>query len=159
ISPRLQVDRLFPNVPESAWTDTEVLYTGRVFPDPAQAPRLRWIQLHSAGIDHAIKQPIVRAEDIHVTTTSGIHAVQRYEFCLAMMLAFNYKIPKLLELQAKIEWPEKAAQMFFPHELRGQTVGIVGYGSIGRELARQANALGMNVLASKRDMLHLDDPN
>jgi len=157
ISPRLHIDRLFPTIPEGTWAETEVLYTARSFPEPAQAPRLRWIQMHSAGLDHAIKQPIIRAEDVHVTTTSGIHAVQMSEFCVAMMLAFTYKIPTLLQLQAKMEWPQNAHQMFLPHELRGQTLGIVGYGSIGRELARLANAMGMKVLASKRDMMHLED--
>jgi phosphoglycerate dehydrogenase-like enzyme len=157
VSPRLHIERLFPTVPEAAWADTEILYTARNFPEPAQAPRLRWIQLHSAGLDHAIKQPIVRAEDVHVTTTSGIHAVQMSEFCLAMMLAFVYKLPTLLQLQAKMDWPEKAHQMFLPHELRGQTLGIVGYGSIGRELARLANQMGMKVLASKRDVMHPED--
>jgi phosphoglycerate dehydrogenase-like enzyme len=157
VSPRLHIVRHFPTIPENAWGDIEVLYTLRDFPDPAQAPHLRWIQMHSAGVDNVIKQPIIRAEDMNVTTSSGIHAVQMSEFCLVMMLAFNYKIPKMLELQAKMEWPEKPQQLFAPHELRGQTLGIVGYGSIGRELARQANALGMTVLASKRDMLHPED--
>lgn len=157
VSPRLQIERYFPGVPEAAWAEAEILYTARDFPDPAFAPRLRWIQLHSAGIDHAIKQPIIRAEDISVTTTSGIHAVQMSEFSLGMMLAFNYKIPLMLQLQSKADWPEKPIEVFAPRELRGQVLGIAGYGSIGRELARQANALGMTVLATKRDVMHTED--
>jgi len=69
-----------------------------------------------------------------VTTTSGIHAVQMSEYCIAMMLTFNYKIPVVLQLQAKAEWPKKTQDIFFPNTLRGQTLGIAGYGSIGREL-------------------------
>jgi phosphoglycerate dehydrogenase-like enzyme len=157
ISPRCHIERHFPNVPDSAWAEAEVLYTLRHFPDPAQAPRLRWIQSHTAGLDHAINEPIIRAEDVEVTTASGIHAVQMAEFCLSMMLAFTYRLPLLFEYQAKAEWPEKPHRIFAPRELRGQTLGIVGYGSIGRELARQADALGMTVLACKRDLKHLSD--
>jgi phosphoglycerate dehydrogenase-like enzyme len=154
VSPRYHIERHFPNVPDGVWADTEVLYTVGRFPDPAQSPRLRWIQFHSAGIDHAIKQSIVQAEDVEVTTTNGIHAVQMAEFSMMMMMAFNYKLPLMLDLQHKADWPENPRKVFEPREMRGQTVGIVGYGAIGRELARQANALGMTVLASKRDVKH-----
>jgi phosphoglycerate dehydrogenase-like enzyme len=160
VSSRLRVERHFPNVPERAWETAEVLYTARVLPSPAQAPRLRWIQLHSAGVDHVIKEPIVQAQDVEVTTTSGIHAVQMSEYCLAMMLAFTYKIPRMLALQAQAEWPGRRNEMlnpddvFAPFHLRGQTLGIVGYGSVGRELARIADSMGMTVLAVKRDVMH-----
>lgn len=157
VSPRLQIERHFPTVPDSVWPETEVLYTLKNFPEPAQAPRLRWIQTHFAGVDGVLKLPIMQVEDVDITTGSGIHAVQMAEFSLGMMLAFNYKIPAMLKFQAKIEWPENAAKLFFPRELRGQTLGIVGYGSIGRELARIATSLGMTVLASKQDLKRLHD--
>lgn len=154
VSPRYQIERHFPNVPESAIAEAEVLYALSYFPDPSRAPRLRWIQTHSAGIDSVINEPIIQAEDVEVTTTSGIHATPMAEYCLMMMMAFAYKLPTMLRLQAKAEWPEKQRQMFAPRELRGQTVGIVGYGSIGRELARLADSAGMTVLAAKRDVMH-----
>ncbi len=153
-APGYRVERYFPDVPESVWADTEILYTLRRFPEPHQAPHLRWIQLHFAGIEHALKQSIVRAEDVEVTTASGIHAVQIAEYALGMMLAFNYKLPLMMQLKAKAEWPENRHALFGPMPLRGQTLAIAGYGSIGRELARQAHALGMTVLASKRDPKH-----
>src|SRR5690606_29226797 len=81
ISPRLSIKRYFPTIPDKAWGECEVLYTANKFPTPQQAPRLRWIQLNSAGMEHAIKQPIVQAEDVIVTSTSGIHAGQMAEYC------------------------------------------------------------------------------
>jgi phosphoglycerate dehydrogenase-like enzyme len=156
VSPRLKVERHMPNVPERAWADAEILYTGSIFPTPTQAPRLRWIQLHSAGVDHAVKEAIVQAEDVEVTTASGIHAAQMAEYALAMMLTFEYQIPRMLALKEKAEWPSNRGKLFAPYALRGQTVGIIGYGVIGRELARLADALGMRVLASKRDAMRPD---
>lgn len=157
VSPRLHIERHFPNIPDNVWAETEVLYTLRNFPDPAQVPHLRWIQMHTAGIDHAIKQPIIRAEDVEVTTASGVHAVQMAEYCFGMILAFSYRMPLLLEYQGKAEWPQKPHSIFNPRELRGQTIGIVGYGSVGREVARLAQAFGMTVLATKRDLKNLAD--
>lgn len=157
VSPRLRIERYTSNVPERAWANVEILYTGGTFPKPEQAPRLRWIQLHSAGVNHALREPIIQSGDIDVTTVSGIHAVPMSEFSLAMMLAFTYRLPKVLELQLKEEWLPDRDAFFKPVPLRGQTLGIVGYGSIGRELARAADALGMTVLATKRDVMHPAD--
>lgn len=153
ISPVLHVERHFPDVLDPVWMETEVLYTIRSFPDPALAPKLRWIQVHYAGVDGILNRPIVQSEDVEITSASGIHATHMAEFALAMMLAFMFKVPQMLRFQAEAKWPEKAHQIFRPHGLRGLTLGIAGYGSIGRELARQAQALGMRVLATKRDLL------
>lgn len=153
VSPHIRVEKHYPEVPEPVWAEAEVLYTARRFPLPAQAPRLRWIQTHSAGLDAIINQPIVQAEDVEVTSASGIHTVQMAEYCLAMMLAFMYQIPLMIESKTKALWPEKQYEIFNPHGLRGLTLGIAGYGSIGRELARLAGALGMRVLASKHDLM------
>ncbi len=158
ISPRLKLERHFPTVPDSAWANAEIVYTGgRNLPDPAQAPRLRWIQAHSAGLDHVMEASIVKAEDVEVTSTSGIHATQMSEYALMMMLAFTYKLPAALKYQAQAEWLDNRADIFRPLDLRGQTLGIVGYGSIGRELARMADALGMVVVASKRNVKQTAD--
>lgn len=158
VSPRLVVERHFPAVPDRAWHDAEVVYTASAFPTPEQAPRLRWIQLNNAGVEEALKHPILKAQDIEVTNTSGIHAVQIAEYSLMMMLAFNYQLVRMVEAKERIEWPENPLAIYQPMPLRGQTVGIVGYGSIGRELARLAVSLGMTVLAARRDLLHPGQP-
>lgn len=153
VSPKLLIERYFPEVPNAVWAEAEILYTVDKLPEPAQAPRLRWIQLHTAGVDHIVQAPIIQAEDVDVTTISGIHATPMAEYCLAMMLAFMYKLPLLINLKGKAEWPQDRFTLFSPHSLRGLTVGIVGYGSVGRELARLAAALGMKVLAIKREVM------
>lgn len=154
ISPRLNITQYEDGVPDSAWSECEILYTVRDFPAPEAAPHLRWIQLNYAGVDSALQQRVVQAEDITVTSASGIHARQIANYCLMMMLAFNYKLPKMLDFQQKATWAENQYDIFAPVDMHRQTLGIAGYGSIGRELARVADALGMTVLASKRDVKH-----
>ena len=159
ISPRLHVERHFPRVPSEIIARTEVLYTTRYYPEPEQAPKLRWLQMNSAGMNHALNNRIVQAEDIAVTSSSGIHATNMAHYCLMMMLMFNYKMRMAFALQNKAEWPENASEMFSPVDMDKQTVGIVGYGSIGRELARLCAAIGMTVLASKRDLSNTAEVN
>ncbi|MBC8098812.1 MAG: D-2-hydroxyacid dehydrogenase [Armatimonadetes bacterium] len=156
-APGYRVERHFPDVPDSVWGDTEVLYTLRKFPTPEQAPRLRWIQLHFAGVERALQHPIVKLEDITLTSASGIHATPIAEYCMAMMLAFNLKLPLMLKNQHKAYWQEKPHDVFLPRPLRGQTLGIAGYGSIGREVARLASGFGMKLLATKHDAKRPED--
>jgi phosphoglycerate dehydrogenase-like enzyme len=152
VSPQLDVVRAFPDVPDSAWDDVEILYTIAHYPEPEQAPRLRWVQLHFAGMDRALQKRILRSEDIIVTSASGIHARQMANYCLMMMMAFNFRLPTMLQQQNDDVWMDKPHDFYLPDDMHRQTLGIVGYGTIGRELARIAQALGMRVLASKRDV-------
>src|SRR5262249_19666045 len=102
-------------------------------------------------LDH----PLYTNTEIMFTTTSGIHVVQMAEYAFGMILAFAHKIPQILENQQTAEWPEKRWERFRPFELYGSTLGVVGYGSIGRQVARIGQALGMRVVAVKSDMRHL----
>jgi len=159
LSPRLQIERHFPDVSPDVMARTEVLYTTGYFPEPEQAPKLRWIQLHTAGLNHVIDHAIVQAEDIMVTSTSGIHASNMAQYCLMTMLMFNYKMRLAFDLQSRAEWPAEAHGIFSPIDMDSMTVGIVGYGSIGRELARICSAIGMTVLATKRDINRTEELN
>ncbi len=157
ISPRLKFTRKMvksaSEISPDVWATTDILYTVSTVPDADSAPRLRWIQANSAGIESFLAQPQL-AEDIIITTTSGIHATTMAEYTFAMMLALARKIPLMIRTQQKAEWPTDRFNLFLPVELRGSTLGIVGYGSIGREIARLAQAFGMEVLATKRDVKH-----
>lgn len=157
VSPRIQVTRYGRDVPESAWKEAEVLYTGSRFPQPGQAPNLRWIQLHSAGVNHALNHEIVQSEQITLTSASGIHATQIANYCMMMILAFHYNLPRMIAFQRESTWPRQQYEIFRPADLSEKTVGIVGYGSIGRELARLANGFGMTVLASKRSLKRVQE--
>lgn len=153
VSPRLNVVKHFPDVPHSVWASTDILYTVRDFPNPDDVPRLRWIQLNSAGVEHALAHRITQAEDVIITSLSGIHATQIAHYSLMMMLSFNYRLPRMIDLQQKRTWSQDRDEIFNPRDMHKQTLGLVGYGSIARELARLADTMGMTVLATKRDAM------
>jgi len=112
------------------------------------APTVKWVQLLSAGADHAIGA--LKTSRVTMTTGSGIHATPIAEYTIASMLAFAHRFHLMIRAQQRHEWLRSG----FPgtiEEMRGKTLGIIGYGSIGRETARLGKALGMRVLALKRD--------
>ncbi|HRE83227.1 MAG TPA: D-2-hydroxyacid dehydrogenase [Opitutaceae bacterium] len=134
--------------------DVDALVTELVPKKLAEWPRLRWIQLLSAGANQLRAHPVMTTS-IPVTTASGTHGIPiaQYITCAALMLA--HRIPQLLEFKPSRTWPNRVSLASFM--LRGRTVGILGYGSIGRESARQLAALGMRILCYKRDPdAHLD---
>ncbi|OGN89093.1 MAG: hypothetical protein A2Y88_08305 [Chloroflexi bacterium RBG_13_48_10] len=161
ISPHLAVEKFIARkteeINDEVWKRVEVLYTNRVLPKPEQAPNLRWIQFHWAGLDHALEEPILQREGMMITSVSGASAPQMAEHAVMMMLALGHHIPDLLAHQKRSEWPSGRWELFNPFELRGSTVGIVGYGSIGRQIARIVQVFGATVLATKRDVFHPED--
>ena len=136
----------------AAHPEIQVLYT---FDLPSNvlelAPHLRWIQLHSAGAEHVLDNPVADS-DVAVTTTSGIHATPIAEYVLASMLAHRWRVALWTHCQREGRWPKGRWNLYARPELRDATLGIVGYGSIGREVGRLGQAFGMRVLALRRDV-------
>lgn len=160
VSPQITVEQF--EVPKDGWPDdkitpADVYYAAtRHVPDLQHAPNLRWVQGHWAGINHLVGQP-VWASDVIITTASGIHAVNMAQYLLTQMLAWAHRVPQWVRTQAAGTWPAQRWEKFVPQELRGATVGILGYGSIGRELARLLKPFGVKILVTKRDVLNPKD--
>lgn len=130
-------------------TDAEIIYTYHADIPLAQAPNLRWVQLNSAGVNHLLGTDIM-CSDVVITTTSGIHATPIAEHVIAVTLALFRHLPTYQRSQQARTWAGGIWDTMLAREMRGSTMGIVGYGSIGREVARLAHAFGMRVLATKR---------
>jgi phosphoglycerate dehydrogenase-like enzyme len=128
--------------------DVDVLVTESVPRNLAAWPKLRWVQLLSAGSNQVIGHPIT-GTTIPVTTASGCHGVPIAQYITCSVLMLAHRMPQLLEFKPTRKWPNRIA--LAGYSLRGRTAGILGYGSIGRESARQLAALGMRILCYKRD--------
>ncbi len=146
-------------VSDDLWREAEILYMwfATPLPTPEQAPKLRWVQLYSAGADYVVNHPLFHTQVIF-TTTSGIHAIPIAEYVFTMVLAWFHRLPTLLDLQKQGQWASNSVRstLLVPEELSGKTIGIVGYGSIGRQVARLAHAFGMRILAMQRGTNHRD---
>jgi len=143
-------------IPAAALERTDILYTGRTLFDPELLPSLKWIQFHYAGIDYANDHPMLQ-KDIPFCTASGAAAPQMAEFALMAMLALGRRLPVALADQKEQSWAERRFDRFKPQELRFSTVGLVGYGSVAREIARILKPMGTEILSVKNDLMELDE--
>jgi D-2-hydroxyacid dehydrogenase (NADP+) len=125
--------------------ETDVLF-GFIPPQhiTTRAPNLKWFQVTSAGVDRHIDTEIWKS-DIIITGVSGIHATPIGEFVMGLMLMFAKNTPQGFKMMQTHKWDRYASGT-----LRGKTVGIVGLGHIGGEVARLSKAFGMRVIGTRR---------
>lgn len=139
----------------------EVLY-GFPREDPRQiawavrtAPGLRYVQATFAGAGQQLAAAELTRDElerIQWASSAGVHATPLAEWSIFGILAFTKGLPRLLVDQRDRHWDHYPVD-----ELRGSTVLIVGLGSIGREVARLAEAFGMNVVSVRREQGNLDE--
>ena len=109
-------------------------------------PNLKWIQATSAGIGQFVKRIGYGENDWIFTTASGVHARPLAEFCLMAMLMFAKDFPYLRREQEAHHWERYCAK-----ELASSTLGIIGMGNIGQEVARIAKTFEMRVVGNRRN--------
>jgi phosphoglycerate dehydrogenase-like enzyme len=116
------------------------------------SPNLRWIHSRSAGLDKILFPELVESP-IPLTNGTGVFSQSLGEFALAAILYFAKDFRRMLRNQEASRW-----EQFDVEEIAGQTVGIVGYGDIGRAVAGRVHAMGMRVHALKRHAPAAPDP-
>jgi len=108
-----------------------------------KAPKLRVIGRAGVGVDNVDLDAATRA-GVLVMNTPGGNAISVAEHTLALMLAMARRIPQASASTRAGKWEKKK---FMGSELRGKTLGVVGLGSIGREVVKRARAFEMRVVA------------
>jgi phosphoglycerate dehydrogenase-like enzyme len=116
------------------------------------APKVRWVHSRSAGLDSLLFPELVESS-VPLTNGSGVFSPSLGEFALGAILYFAKDFRRMIRNQMAGRW-----EQFDITEISGQTVGIVGYGDIGRAVAMRVCAMGMRVLAVKRHAPQSDNP-
>ena len=156
--PQFEVVRLtsYDNI-EKELPEVEVAFTFSIRPEQLQfANRLRWVHSAAAAI-HQFLYPEFVNSDIVLTNARQVHGPVVAEHVIALIFAIAKRIPEDVRNQQKHVWGQEKLWLegACPREVAGATLGLVGLGSIGSNLAMRATALGMNVIAVRE---HPDRP-
>jgi phosphoglycerate dehydrogenase-like enzyme len=116
------------------------------------SPNLRWIHSRSVGLEQTLFPELI-ASNVILTNGSGVFSPSLGEFVLGAILYFAKDFRRMIRNQMAGLW-----QAFDVMPISGQTVGIIGYGNIGRAVAARVKAVGMHVLAAKRHVFDTDEP-
>ncbi|KAI9744094.1 MAG: hypothetical protein M1818_002246 [Claussenomyces sp. TS43310] len=131
---------------DKLYTKATIICTIAALPDPTQAKDIKFIHFISAGVDHISRKPIYTDSNVTLTTSSGIHGPMISEWVIMQILANSHKQKQLLDWQRKHVWGTHAALGQLKDAV-GMRLGVLGYGSIGRQTARICKAMGMDVIA------------
>ena len=117
-------------------------------------PRVQWVHTRSAGLDNILFPELIESP-VPLTNGTGVFSPSLGEFALTGILYFAKDLRRMIRAQEAGVW-----EQFDITEIVGQTVGIVGYGDIGRAVASRVKAMGMRVIAVKRSgpLLYNVDP-
>jgi phosphoglycerate dehydrogenase-like enzyme len=108
------------------------------------APNLRWVQGLGAGVSQLLSAGLDEA-GIRLTSAAGVNGVSISEFVIARLLQIWKRLPEIDAYQSRHLW-----EPAYGREVAGSTLGVVGLGGIGRQVARRGHGLGMNVLSCRR---------
>ncbi|KAL8875563.1 MAG: hypothetical protein Q9198_006096 [Flavoplaca austrocitrina] len=139
-------------VPREIFQDATFLITlSALPPSPQDCPNLELIHFTSAGTNHIANSPIYTNTKIPLTTSSGIHGPQIAEWVLMTMLTSSHHYALLHKWQNDRRWGQEDKSgiglLRNLHDKVGQRLGVLGYGSIGRQVGNVAKAMGMDVIA------------
>lgn len=150
LSAELDGDAKATKVLDALLAETEV-YAGMRIPARllARAPRLKWVQVAQAGVDKVLLDEEFRNSPLMLTNVAGVHSFAIAEFAIQSCLAYTKGTVECARQKENRLW-----QPFHPAVLRGKTMGLVGFGNIGRRIARVAKAFEMWVIATRKSATH-----
>ena len=131
--------------------DCDVTYTWILKPpELEQAPKLKWIHTSAVAVE-TLCLPELFARGVAVSNTRGVQAVPIAEHVMAVTLALAKQIPFVIENQQRARWAQNEfVGERLPWLLTGRTLGLIGVGTIGSEIAKRAASFGMRVIALRR---------
>lgn len=131
--------------------DCEVAYTWILnAAELAQAPRLKWLHTSAVAVE-TFCLPELFARGVAITNTRAVQAVPIAEHVLAVILGLAKHLPFVLDNQRTARWAQNEfTGDRLPRLLRGGTLGLIGVGTIGSEIAVRAHGFGMRVVATRR---------
>lgn len=139
ISPRI---KLLKGMSKSLLEKAHVVYANNASFNMEDVPNLQWFQHDSAAVENIMDKPIAKS-GIPIANVRGAYTMAVAELAIGLMLTLTRRIHKATELKGRRQWDVKAVR---GENCYGKTMGIVGYGNIGRHIVKIADAMGMKIL-------------
>lgn len=108
-------------------------------------PNLIWIHSQFAGVDHVLYEELIENNNITVTNAKGVFSSTLAEYVMGVISYVTKDFERLKSQKAEKRW-----EKFNMIEIKGKTMGIIGYGDIGRKCATLGKAYGLNIIACRR---------
>ncbi|KFY28003.1 hypothetical protein V493_03137 [Pseudogymnoascus sp. VKM F-4281 (FW-2241)] len=139
-------------VSDDEWLSATYIATMSYLPPPRLVPsiikNLKFVQLTSAGVNHLAMHPLFTSTSLPIATTSGIHGPPISEWVALQILSDSHLQRTMYKWQSERNWVKAAGVSTYGfRDGVGRRVGILGYGSIGRQTARVLSAMGMDIVA------------
>ena len=121
--------------------------TGRVV---SAAPKVKWVQIFSAGAEHCLAVVQIRSEQVILTNMQKMSSPVIAEHVIALALALARGLPQFSKTMSQGKWLRGPVMTDQMQTIAGKTMLVVGLGGIGTEVARKAAALDMRVIGTRR---------
>ena len=145
LSPRVEI---IEEMSEAALKRAHVVYTATADFNLSDAPALKWVQTLCATIVELLDTRLARS-GVPVSNVRGMFATNVAELAIGMLLAMTRRLRLCEAMKSAGRWPQSRREhlRFWGDGCFGKMMGIVGYGGVGRQIARLASAMGMSILA------------
>ena len=150
-------DRGIDDVNKQVLEKIEIIFTRTELPKAEDVPNLKWLHFFRTVVDvRELDEKLLEISGLAITSNSGVTAPAYADIALMQIYSLGYQLTQVCE--AKTTHKYDLQEGTYPAaRLYDSTIGIIGYGSVGRELARLSHAFGVELLAVKRDLMHPED--
>jgi phosphoglycerate dehydrogenase-like enzyme len=135
----------------------EVVITDNVIPVAEDMPALKWLHIFKTVVDvRVLGEEWQERNNLLVTSNSGVTAPAYADIALMQIYALGYQLLSVCTAKETHDYHLQEGK-YPASRLYDSTIGVVGYGSVGREIARVTHAFGVKILAAKRDAMDPED--
>ena len=150
-------DRGIDDVNKQVLEKAEIIFTHTELPKAEDVPNLKWLHIFHTVVDvRTLDDNLLEIPGLVITSNSGVTAPAYADIALMQIHSLGYHLPQVCEAKTTHKF-DLQEEKFSAAQFHDSTVGVIGYGSVGREFARISYSFGVKLLAAKRDLMHPED--
>ncbi len=152
-----QVIKSVQELPRQLLEKAEIVITDSMILKAEDVPSLKWLHIFKTVVDvRLFDKEFIKKPELVVTNNSGVTAPAYADIALMQMYSLGYQLSQIYKAKEAHSFTLDAGK-YTVSRMYDSTIGLIGYGSVGREIARITHGLGVKILAVKRDLLHPED--